>query len=90
MATGIVRLHFAKATRTWHGWHALRRGLGTNLYRLGVSDKVIQRILRHANVSTTLAFYAKTPPTDAMAAMQKLADVMANNRQTPVPQTRVS
>ncbi len=34
----------------WHGWHAARRGLGSNLYRLGVPDMVIQRILRHANV----------------------------------------
>jgi integrase len=37
----------------WHGWHAARRGLGSNLYRLDVPDIVIQRILRHANVSTT-------------------------------------
>jgi len=37
----------------WHGWHAGRRGLGSNLYRLGVPELVIQRILRHANVSTT-------------------------------------
>jgi len=37
----------------WHGWHAARRGLGSNLYRLGVPDIVIQRVLRHANVSTT-------------------------------------
>lgn len=28
----------------WHGWHAVRRGLGSNLYRLGVPDMVIQRI----------------------------------------------
>jgi integrase len=28
----------------WHGWHAARRGLGSNLYRLGVPEKVIQRI----------------------------------------------
>ena len=24
----------------WHGWHAARRGLGSNLYRLGVPDMV--------------------------------------------------
>jgi integrase len=40
----------------WHGWHACRRGLGSNLYRLGAPDKVIQLILRHANVATTLAY----------------------------------
>ena len=31
----------------WRGWHAARRGLGTNLYALGVPEKVIQDILRH-------------------------------------------
>jgi hypothetical protein len=25
----------------WHGWNAARRGLGTNLYRLGVPEKTI-------------------------------------------------
>jgi len=32
----------------WRDWRAARRGLGSNLYRLGVPDMVIQRILRHA------------------------------------------
>jgi hypothetical protein len=29
----------------WKGWYSFRRGLGMNLYRLGVPDKVIQAIL---------------------------------------------
>ena len=29
----------------WHGWHAFRRGLATNLHALGVEDKTIQAIL---------------------------------------------
>jgi integrase len=56
----------------WHGWHGFRRGLGTNLYRLGVSDKMIQAILRHANVTTTQTFYVKTASEDAKAGMAKL------------------
>lgn len=56
----------------WHGWHACRRGLGSNLYRLGVSDKVIQRILRHSNVATTTGYYIKSADDDAKAAMQEL------------------
>jgi integrase len=56
----------------WHGWHACRRGLGSNLYRLGVPDVVIQRILRHANVSTTTGYYIKTASPDVKAAMSKL------------------
>ena len=56
----------------WHGWHAFRRGLATNLHRLGVSDKVIQQILRHANVTTTINIYVKMVTRDAEEAMKKL------------------
>ena len=56
----------------WHGWHAARRGLGTNLYRLGVPEKTIQAILRHANVSTTNTYYIKSAAEDTRAAMAKL------------------
>lgn len=56
----------------WRGWHACRRGLGSNLYRLGVPDMVIQRILRHANVSTTTGYYIKTAADDVRQAMTKL------------------
>ena len=47
-------------------------GLGSNLYRLGVPDMVIQRILRHANVSTTATYYIKTAAEDVKSAMAKL------------------
>jgi integrase len=56
----------------WYGWHAARRGLGSNLYRLGVPEMVIQRILRHANVSTTATYYIKTAADDVRSAMAKL------------------
>ena len=56
----------------WRGWHAFRRGLATNLNRLGVDDSVIQRILRHSDVAVTQACYIKTASEDAQAAMQKL------------------
>ena len=51
---------------------AFRRGLGTNLYRLGVSDKSIQAILRHANLSTTMNVYVKSVAEDSVKAMQLL------------------
>jgi integrase len=58
----------------WHGWHAARRGLGSNLYRLGVPDKTIQEILRHSNVGVTLAYYVKSAGPDVVAGMQKLEE----------------
>jgi len=63
----------------WHGWHAARRGLGTNLYRLGVPEKTIQAILRHANVSTTNTYYIKSAADDARAAMAKLEILVIGN-----------
>jgi len=63
---------FKKAGITWHGWHAFRRGLATNLYALGAPDKTVQAILRHANVSTTMAYYVKPVASETHAAMKKL------------------
>jgi len=59
-----------------HGWHAARRGLGSNLYALGVPEKVIQQILRHANVSTTATYYIKTVPSQVTDAMEKLEQAL--------------
>lgn len=61
----------------WHGWHAARRGLESNLYRLSVPDMVIQRIRRHANVSTTATYYIKTAADDVRKAMTTLENRVA-------------
>ena len=37
-----------------------------------MDDSVIQRILRHANVSTTATYYIKTAADDVRNAMSKL------------------
>ena len=63
----------------WHGWHAFRRGLATNLHRLGVNDKAIQAILRHSNVSTTMNIYVKTVSEDSTAAMKLLETALCAN-----------
>jgi integrase len=56
----------------WHGFHAFRRGLATNLHDLGVDDLTIQRILRHSDVSVTQRCYVKTLPQQSVSAMKKL------------------
>ena len=60
----------------WKGWHAFRRSLATNLYSCGVSPKVIQAILRHSDIGTTLDFYVQTPDAEAREALQKIDDWM--------------
>lgn len=59
----------------WFGWHAFRRGLGTRLNEAGVDDKDIQSILRHADISTTQAFYILPNRERARAGLKKLGEV---------------
>jgi integrase len=60
----------------WFGWHAFRRGLGTRLNEANVDDKDIQLVLRHADVSTTMAYYVKPSQEAAKRGLKKLSDVM--------------
>jgi integrase len=58
----------------WRGWHAFRRSLASNLYSCGVSPKVIQAIMRHSDMGTTLQYYVQTPDEESRAALQKIED----------------
>ena len=57
----------------WHGWHAFRRGLATNLHQLEVADKDIQAILRHSNISLTTNVYIKSVRESQVTAMDALS-----------------
>jgi integrase len=71
LAADVIVPLVTKAGVRWHGWHAFRRGLATILHQLGVSDKTIQRILRHANVAITQGCYIKTADSEISQAMQQ-------------------
>src|SRR5229473_4106102 len=62
-----------KSLPEWHGWHAFRRGLATNLHALGVDDKTIQAILRHSNVGLTMNVYVKSVGESQVNAMDTLS-----------------
>lgn len=70
LAADVIVPLMIKAGIEWHGWHAFRRGLATNLHRLGVPDKIIHS-LRHANVAVTQSCYIKTPDEEVNRAMQR-------------------
>ena len=74
-----IRPLLEKAKVEWHGWHAFRRGLATNLQRLGVPIKVAQRLLRQADFGTAANYYVKVVDEDARQAMQRL-EALCNER----------
>ncbi len=58
----------------WHGWHAFRRGLATNLHTLGVADKGIQAILRHSTIGLTQNVYIKSVIESQVNALDALTE----------------
>ncbi|MGH7748043.1 MAG: tyrosine-type recombinase/integrase, partial [Candidatus Dormibacteria bacterium] len=60
----------------WKGWHAFRRSLASNLYSIGVPPKVIQAILRHSDIGTTLGYYVQTPDSETREALRKIEEWM--------------
>jgi len=65
-----------KSIPKWKGWHSFRRSLASNLYALGVKPKVIQAILRHSDIATTLSFYVETSETESREALDKPNSLM--------------
>jgi integrase len=60
----------------WHGWHAFRRGLATNLRAMGVPDDVITRMLRHGDIATAQRYYSKTLDATVRTAMNEFGDTL--------------
>ncbi len=60
----------------WHGWHAFRRGIASNLFQLGADDLTVQRVLRHSKVVVTREHYIKVRDEKLDAAMQKLSNAI--------------
>jgi len=81
LAANVIQPALQISNLAWRGWHAFRRGLATNLHRLGVSGKVIQQILRRANVTTKMNIHVKTVSVDAANAMKSLETMCATTVQ---------
>jgi integrase len=63
--------------------HRFRRGLASNLNRLGVDDSIIQSILRHSTVAVTQNCYIKTVRDDAVNAMRRYSEELKRANCSP-------
>jgi integrase len=66
-----------KAGIEWEGWHGFRRGLATNLERIGVRDAIGAMVLRHSNDRVTRKHYIKPPSIEAITAMRRLSETLS-------------
>ena len=74
LADRVIKPTLQKVDLKWHGWHAYRRGLASNLKELGIDDLVIQQILRHTDVGTTRKSYIKVRNAKVADAMRQLGE----------------
>jgi integrase len=70
-----MRVPLKAAGFEWEGWHGFRRGLATNLERIGVREAIAAMVLRHSNDRVTRKHYIKPPSVEAVAAMRRLSEV---------------
>jgi len=68
----VIRRALEAIRLPWYGWHALRRGLASNLYEIGAPDKVVQRILRHSKPHVTRERYIKVFDHTVLEAVGKV------------------
>jgi len=81
LANRVVIPTLKKAGVAWHGWYALRRGVGTALAALSRDSLASKGLLRHSSVSTTQRHYIKDVPETTLQAMKQL-ETLCNGRAT--------
>ena len=72
-----MKQRLQKAGIEWEGWHGFRRGLATNLERIGVRDAIAAMVLRHSNDRVTRKHYIKPPSIEAITAMRQLSEKLS-------------
>jgi len=73
LVVNVIKPALEKTGRvSWRGFHGFRRGLASNLLGMGVNPKLIQSILRHSDITTTLELYAMVPDNETREALEKL------------------
>jgi len=69
---GILATHDARR----FGFHNLRHSLASFLVSVGTNPKVVQGLLRHSDVHTTLQLYSQSVSADRLAAQGAMLDAM--------------
>jgi integrase len=81
-----MREPLKRAEIEWEGWHGFRRGLATNLERIGVRESIAAMILRHANDRVTEALHQAAHPRSDRGYAAIVRDFFGNRETEFAPQ----
>lgn len=56
-------------------FHDLRRTFGTNLANKGISPKVLQKLMGHASLETTMKYYVNADMDEKRKAVESLVKI---------------
>ncbi|MEE2923988.1 MAG: tyrosine-type recombinase/integrase [bacterium] len=82
--TKALTRHAAQACIEFHGkiLHGFRASLATSL--ANENPAVAQRILRHANISTTISHYVNLPEATSRNLLDRVSESSSTDSQLPV------
>jgi len=83
LAQRVIRPAVEAIGLQWYRWHGFRRGIASNLYALGASDKTVRRVLRHARPHVTKERYIKPFDPSVFEAMERLQATVEMLEQSP-------
>jgi integrase len=69
------------------GWHTFRRTCASLLKAESTDVKVVQELLRHSNISTTMNLYVQAFSEDARQAQSKIIEKVKNTPFQLPPET---
>ncbi len=67
------------------GFHTFRRTLASVLVKIEVDPKLVQEMLRHQNLETTLEVYAKAVTEDKLEAQGMFLELLFRGRKVAEP-----
>lgn len=70
------------------GWHTFRRTYNSLLATTGNDVKVVQELMRHAKISTTMEIYAQAGMEHKRVAQRKAVDLLMGRNQGTLPKRR--
>jgi integrase len=68
------------------GFHTFRRTLASVLVKMKVDPKLVQEMLRHQNLKTTLEIYAKAVTEDKLEAQGMFLELLFSGRKAVEPE----